>query len=137
MRAELHDVIDADAGAVVNGYHSEGRAEAIEVVQQLSAVPGVSGRYLLQGPDGAASSRGNLAADGQRRPGLFEVRSTHVRSSAARRRARRGPLSSGWQLSIRRRGNRAARGHARSYSGLICLDHRRDGAARHRWRRTV
>src|SRR5579862_5073893 len=52
MRAELHDVIDADAGAVLSGYRSEGRAEAIEVVQQLSAVPGLTGRYLLQADDG-------------------------------------------------------------------------------------
>ncbi len=60
MRTELHDVIDADAGAVLSGYRSEGRAEAIEVVQQLSAVPGLSGRYLLQASDGRKLA-GNLA----------------------------------------------------------------------------
>ncbi len=73
MRAELHDVIDADVGAVLNGYHSEGRAEAIEVVQQLSAVPGVSGRYLLQSPEGRKLA-GNLAPMAAT-AGLFEVRS--------------------------------------------------------------
>ena len=74
MRAELHDVIDADVGAVLNGYRSEGRAEAIEVVQQLSAVPGVSGRYLLQSADGGKLA-GNLAPMAAR-AGLFEVRSS-------------------------------------------------------------
>jgi signal transduction histidine kinase len=74
MRAELHDVIDADAGAVLNGYRSEGRAEAIEVVQQLSAVPRVSGRYLLQTPEGGKLA-GNLPPMAAM-PGLFEVRSS-------------------------------------------------------------
>lgn len=74
MRAELHDVIDADVGAVLNGYASEGRAEAIEVVQQLSAVPGLSGRYLLQGRDGRKLA-GNLAPMAAT-AGLFEVRSS-------------------------------------------------------------
>lgn len=80
MRAELHDVIDADVGAVLNGYRSEGRAEAIEVVQQLSAVPGVSGRYLLQSPEGRKLA-GNLAPM-TARAGLFEVRSRAARESA-------------------------------------------------------
>ena len=74
MRADLHDVIDADAGAVLNGYRSEGRAEAIEVVQQLSAVPRVSGRYLLQTPEGGKLA-GNLPPMAAK-PGLFEVRSS-------------------------------------------------------------
>ena len=73
MRADLHDVIDADAGAVLNGYRSEGRAEAIEVVQQLSAVPRVSGRYLLQSPEGGKLA-GNLPPMAAK-SGLFEVRS--------------------------------------------------------------
>jgi signal transduction histidine kinase len=71
MRAELHDVIDADAGAVLSGYHSEGRSEAIEVVQQLSAVPQLSGRYLLQGADGHKLA-GNLPSMAAK-AGLFEV----------------------------------------------------------------
>lgn len=73
MRAELYDVIDANAGAVLNGYRSEGRAEAIEVVQQLSAVPGVSGRYLLQSPEGRKLA-GNLPPM-RAQTGLIEVRS--------------------------------------------------------------
>jgi signal transduction histidine kinase len=71
MRAEVHDFIDAGAGAVLSGYRSEGRAEAIEVVQQLSAVPGLWGRYLLQSPEGHWLA-GNLAALPPR-TGLFEV----------------------------------------------------------------
>lgn len=71
MRAEVHDVIDAGAGAVLSGYRSEGRAEAIEVVQQLSAVPGLWGRYLLQSADGQRLA-GNLAAMPPK-TGLFEV----------------------------------------------------------------
>jgi signal transduction histidine kinase len=71
MRAELHDVIDAEAGAVLSGYHSEGRSEAIEVVQQLSAVPQLSGRYLLQGADGRKLA-GNLPPMAAQ-AGLFEV----------------------------------------------------------------
>ena len=71
MRAEVQDVIDAGAGAVLSGYRSEGRTEAIEVVQQLSAVPGLSGRYLLQSADGRRLA-GNLAAMTPR-TGLFEV----------------------------------------------------------------
>lgn len=73
MRAELQDVIDADVGAVLSGYHSEGLPEAIEVVQQLGAVPGVSGRYLLQSPEGRKLA-GNLAPMAAK-AGLFEVRS--------------------------------------------------------------
>lgn len=71
MRAELRDVIDADVGAVLSGYHSEGRGEAIEVVQQLSAVPRVSGRYLLQSPQGRKLA-GNLPPMAAT-AGLFEV----------------------------------------------------------------
>jgi len=71
MRAEVHDVIDAGAGAVLSGYRSEGRAEAIEVVEQLSAVPGLSGRYLLQSPNGRWLA-GNLAAMPPK-TGFFEV----------------------------------------------------------------
>jgi len=71
MRGEVQDVIDAGAGAVLSGYRSEGRAEAIEVVQQLSAVPGLWGRYLLQSADGHWLA-GNLAAMPPK-TGLFEV----------------------------------------------------------------
>jgi signal transduction histidine kinase len=71
MRAEVRDVIDAGAGAVLSGYRSEGRTEAIEVVQQLSAVPGLWGRYLLQSADGHWLA-GNLAAMSPK-TGLFEV----------------------------------------------------------------
>src|SRR5579862_5178840 len=89
MRAELHDVIDADVGAVLNGYRSEGRAEAIEVVQQLSAVPGVSGRYLLQSAEGQklAGSLAPMTA----KAGLFVVRASdaHQLSSPQRRREHR------------------------------------------------
>src|SRR5579872_3486825 len=87
MRSELHDVIDADAGAVLNGYRSEGRGEAIEVVQQLSAVPGVSGRYLLQSAGGRKLA-GNLVPMAAR-AGLFEVRSSALpRTPASQLRAR-------------------------------------------------
>jgi signal transduction histidine kinase len=72
MRAELHDFISADTGAVESGFRSEGLPEAIEVVQQLTAVPGVSGRYLLQTRDGHRLA-GNLAPMTPR-AGLFEVR---------------------------------------------------------------
>ncbi len=71
LRAELHDVISADAGAIESGYRSEGLSEAIEVVQQLTAVPAVSGSYLLQGRDGRKLA-GNLAPM-PARMGLFEV----------------------------------------------------------------
>ncbi len=71
MRAELHDFISADQAAVTSGYRSEGLSEAIEVVQQLTAAPGVSGRYLLQ-DRGGHSLAGNLPAMPPRR-GLFEV----------------------------------------------------------------
>ena len=82
MRSELHDVINADAGAVLNGYRSEGRAEATEVVQQLSAVPGVSGRYLLQSPEGDKLA-GNLAPMAAK-AGLLEVRSVAADQTANR-----------------------------------------------------
>ena len=72
MRAELHDFISADGGAVVNGYRSEGLPEAIEVVQQLTAVPAVSGRYLLQDRDGRKLA-GNLAPMAAR-SALFQIR---------------------------------------------------------------
>ncbi|MGH8205466.1 MAG: sensor histidine kinase [Steroidobacteraceae bacterium] len=71
MRAELHDFISADAGAVASGYRSEGLSEAIEVVQQLTAAPGVSGRYLLQNREGRRLA-GNLAPMAPR-SGLFQV----------------------------------------------------------------
>jgi signal transduction histidine kinase len=71
MRAELDDFISADAGAVASGYRSEGLSEAIEVVQQLTAAPGVSGRYLLQDRAGRRLA-GNLAPMAAR-PGLFQV----------------------------------------------------------------
>jgi len=71
LRAELHDFISADAGAIDSGYRSEGLSEAIEVVQQLTAVPGVSGSYLLQARDGRRLA-GNLAPM-PARTGRFEV----------------------------------------------------------------
>ena len=71
MRAELHDFISADAGAIASGYRDEGLAEAMEVVRQLTAVPGLSGRYLLQARDGRKLA-GNLAAM-PARSGLFQV----------------------------------------------------------------
>jgi signal transduction histidine kinase len=52
MRAELHDFISADQGAVLSGYRTEGLSEAVEVVQQLTAVTRVAGRYLLQDRNG-------------------------------------------------------------------------------------
>lgn len=71
IRAELHDFISADEGAVSSGYRSEGLSEAVEVVQQLTASPGVSGRYLLQDRRGQRLA-GNLAAMTARR-GLFQI----------------------------------------------------------------
>jgi signal transduction histidine kinase len=71
MRAELHDFIDADQGAVYSGYRSEGLSEAIEVVQQLTASPGDSGRYLLQEHSGRRLA-GNLPPMAPR-SGLFVV----------------------------------------------------------------
>jgi signal transduction histidine kinase len=84
MLAELRDSIDADAGAIVSGYRSEGRAEAIEVVQQLTAVPGLSGRYLLQSRDGHKLA-GNLDAMAAI-AGLFEVASQDRSRGGAERR---------------------------------------------------
>jgi signal transduction histidine kinase len=71
MGAELRDFISADRGAVLSGFRSEGLSEAVEVVQQLTAVPRLSARYLLQGRDGRALA-GNLVAM-PARPGTFEV----------------------------------------------------------------
>ncbi len=71
MRAELHDFISADEGAVLSGYRSEGLAEAVEVVQQLTGVPRVSARYLLQGRDGRRLA-GNLAPM-PARAGTFQI----------------------------------------------------------------
>ncbi len=70
MRAELREFISADAGAIASGYHSEGLSEAIEVVHQLTAVPSLSGRFLLQSRDGKKLA-GNLDPMPPR-PGLFE-----------------------------------------------------------------
>ncbi|HEX4023439.1 MAG TPA: HAMP domain-containing sensor histidine kinase [Steroidobacteraceae bacterium] len=72
IRAELHDFISADAGAVSSGYRGEGLSEAVEVVQQLTAAPGVSGRYLLQSRDGHKLA-GDLDAM-PARSGMFEFR---------------------------------------------------------------
>ena len=74
MGAELHDFISADQGAVLSGFRSEGLSEAAEVVQQLTAVPRLSARYLLQGRDGRALA-GNLASM-PARLGTFEVRTS-------------------------------------------------------------
>ncbi len=71
MRAELEDLISANAGAVASGYHSEGLAEAVEVVEQLTAVPAASGRLLLQSRDGHKLA-GNLDTMPPR-VGLFQV----------------------------------------------------------------
>lgn len=71
IRAELHDFISADEGAISSGYRSEGLSEAVEVVQQLTASPGVSGRYLLQDRSGRRLA-GNLPAMPPRR-GLFQI----------------------------------------------------------------
>jgi signal transduction histidine kinase len=71
MRAELRDFISADAGAIASGYHSEGLTESIEVVHQLTAVPGLAGRILLQSRDGAKLA-GNLDAMPPR-TGVFQV----------------------------------------------------------------
>ena len=79
MRAELRDSISADAGAIASGYHSEGLSEAIEVVHQLTAVPGLSGRYLLQSSDGKKLA-GNLDAM-PARSGLFDVSIREVRAN--------------------------------------------------------
>ena len=93
MRAELHDFIAADAAAILSGFHSEGRSEAIEVVQQLSAAVGVSGRYLLQAPDGRRLA-GNLAAM-RPRTGPFEVISRGKPERGARRARRHIVLGEG------------------------------------------
>jgi signal transduction histidine kinase len=80
MLAELRDSISADAGAIASGYRSEGISEAIEVVRQLSAVPGLPGRYLLQSRDGR-----KLAGDLDTMPartGLFEVTAPDGRRGA-------------------------------------------------------
>jgi signal transduction histidine kinase len=71
MRAELDDTISAEEGAVTAGYHNKGIDEAIEVVQQLTAVPGLAGRYLLQDARGRKLA-GNLDAM-PARMGLFEI----------------------------------------------------------------
>jgi len=80
MRAELRDFISADAGAIASGYRSEGLSEAMEVVQQLTAVPGLSGRYLLQARDGRKLA-GNLDAM-PARSGLFQVTTAPGRAQA-------------------------------------------------------
>ncbi len=71
MRAELRDFISADVGAVTSGYRSEGLSESIEVVHQLTSVPGLADRILLQSRDGVKLA-GNLDAMPPR-SGLFEV----------------------------------------------------------------
>lgn len=71
MRAELGDFISTQADAVESGYRSEGLAEAAEVVRQLTAVPGASGRILLQSRGGARLA-GNLAPMAAR-IGTFEI----------------------------------------------------------------
>lgn len=82
MRAELRDFISADAGAVASGYRSEGLSESIEVVHQLTAVPGLAGRILLQSRDGAKLA-GNLDAMPPR-SGLFEVVAREGRAGGRR-----------------------------------------------------
>jgi signal transduction histidine kinase len=72
MRAELADFIDSDAGAIESGYHSEGIGEAAEVVGQLTAVPDVSGRILLESARGTKLA-GNLGPMPPR-IGSFELR---------------------------------------------------------------
>jgi signal transduction histidine kinase len=71
MRAELHDFISAEQGAVASGFRSEGLSEAVEVVQQLMASPRVSGRYLLQ--DRAGHKLAGDLPDMPPRRGQFEV----------------------------------------------------------------
>lgn len=71
MRAELEDFISANAGAVASGYRSEGLTEAVEVVEQLTAVPSASGRLLLESRDGRKLA-GNLDTMPPRE-GLLEV----------------------------------------------------------------
>jgi signal transduction histidine kinase len=83
MRAELREFISADEGAVASGYHSEGLSEAVEVVHQLTAVPGLSGRILLQSRDGAKLA-GNLDTM-PARTGLFEIPARGGRSRRADR----------------------------------------------------
>ncbi|MGH8227173.1 MAG: ATP-binding protein [Steroidobacteraceae bacterium] len=61
MRAELRDIIGTDVGAIRSGFAAEGRSEAIEVVNQLTAVPGLSERILLEDPNGRKMA-GNLSA---------------------------------------------------------------------------
>lgn len=79
MRAELADVISADAGAIESGYRTEGIGEAAEVVGQLTAVPGVSGRILLERPDGTKLA-GNLDPM-PARIGSFELRARAITPS--------------------------------------------------------
>ncbi len=78
MRAELRDFISADVGAVASGYRSEGLSESIEVVHQLTSVPGLAGRILLQSRDGTKLA-GNLDAMPPR-SGLFEVNARDERA---------------------------------------------------------
>ena len=59
MRAELAEFINADTGAIESGYRSEGLSEAAEVVDQLTALPGVSGRIILESRTGSKLA-GNL-----------------------------------------------------------------------------
>lgn len=77
MRAELSDFISSDAGAIESGYRTEGISEATEVVGQLTAVPAVSGRILLQSRDGRKLA-GNLAPM-PARLGAFELTARDTR----------------------------------------------------------
>ncbi len=71
MRAELRDFISADVGAIASGYRTEGVSESIEVVHQLTSVPGLADRILLQSREGTKLA-GNLDAMPPR-SGQFEV----------------------------------------------------------------
>jgi len=69
LRDQILTFSSTDIAAIRNGYASEGRSEAIEVVQQLMAGPANSGFLLLQ--DRGRALAGNLPAMAPR-TGTFE-----------------------------------------------------------------
>ena len=61
LTSEFRSAIDADIGALNDGYRSEGISEVIEIINQRTATPGFYDSYLLQDKTGKKLA-GNLAA---------------------------------------------------------------------------